>query len=338
MEEREYVGVDLHRRRSVIYRMDEAGNKLDCVRIENDPLRFAEEVAKAPTGSDVVVEATYAWYWAVDLLQDMGYVVHLAHPRGNDWGKRRVKNDERDARDLADLLRLGRLAESWIAPPEHRELRELVRFRAKLSNLRTGLKAQVHAVMAKNGVLPCRNDMWGIGGAAQLDALELPEPYEHRIEVLRDLVIAYDREISALDRKIHLRLRDDRGYNAVQAIYGVGRVFAAVFVAEIGDVSRFRSAEALCCWAGLTPIHHESDTKVVRGRITKQGSKLVRWAALEAVARYHGGEALKASYHQIAERRGKKRAQVAIARKVLTLVYYGLRDGEIRCLRDRVAA
>ncbi len=114
--EREYVGIDLHRRRSVIYRMDGEGNKLDCVRIDNDPLRFAEEVSKVTPGTHVVVEATYGWYWAVDLLQDMGYVVHLAHPRGNDWGKRRVKNDERDARDLADLLRLGRLAESWIGP------------------------------------------------------------------------------------------------------------------------------------------------------------------------------------------------------------------------------
>jgi transposase len=301
-------------------------------------MRFAEEVAKAPAGSDVVIEATYGWYWAADLLRDMGFVVHLAHPRGNDWGKRRVKNDERDARDLADLLRLGRLAESWIAPEATRELRELVRFRAKLSNLRTGLKAQTHAVMAKNGVLPTRGDMWGPGGASQFDALELPDAYEHRIEVLRDLVIAYDREIVSLDRKIHLALREDRGYNAVQAIYGVGRVFAAVFVAEIGDVGRFRSAEALCSWAGLTPLHRESDTKVARGRITKQGSKLVRWAATEAVARYHGGEQLKGSFHEIAERRGKKRAQVAIARKILTLVYYGLRDGEIRCLRDREAA
>src|SRR5215207_1816510 len=66
-------------------------------------------------------------------------------------GNRRVKNDERDARDLADLLRLGRLAEAWIAPPATRELRELVRYRAKLVALRSGLKAQVHAVMAKKG-------------------------------------------------------------------------------------------------------------------------------------------------------------------------------------------
>jgi len=335
---REYVGIDLHRRRSVIYRMNAAGKKLDCVRIDNDPWRLAEEVSKAGPGAEVVVEATYGWYWAVDLLRELGVGVHLAHPQGNDWGKRRVKNDERDARDLADLLRLGRLAEAWIAPPRTRELRELVRFRAKLSNLRTGLKAQAHAVMAKNGVLPCRGDMWGPGGTAQFDALELPDAYENRLGVLRDLIAVYDREIAVLDRDIHIALRADRGYQAVQAIYGVGRVFAAVFVAEIGDVSRFRSAEALCSWAGLTPLHRESDTKVTRGRITKQGSKLVRWAALEAVVRYHGGDHLKASFHQIAERRGKKKAQVAVARKVLTLVYYGLRDGEIRCLRTPEAA
>ena len=148
----------------------------------------------------------------------------------------------------------------------------------------------------------------------------------------------YDEEIERLDRTIHSMCKDDPGYQAVQAIYGVGRVFAAVFVAEIGDVQRFDSPEALCSWAGLTPIHRESDGKVHRGRITKQGSRLVRWAAIEAVARYHGGDAFTDKFHAIAERRGKTKANVAIARKVLTLVYYGLRDGEIRCLAELVEA
>jgi transposase len=335
---KEYVGIDLHRRRSVIYRMDEAGEKIDSVRVDNEPSRFAREVGAAPAGSDVIVEATYGWYWAVDLLKEMGYRVHLANPHGNDWGHRRVKNDERDARDLADLLRLGRLAEAWIAPPETRELREMVRFRLKMSNLRTGLKAQVHAVMAKNGVLPCRNDMWGPSGNAQLDSLELPAAYCNRIAVLRDLVEVYEREIGFLDRDIHLTLRGDAGYNAIQAIYGVGPVFAAVFVAEIGDVRRFDSPKALCSWAGLTPKHRESDTHVHRGSITKQGSRIVRWAAIEAVARYHGGATFQHRFEEIAERRGTTKANVAIARRVLTLVFYGLRDGEIRCLADHEVA
>ena len=101
-----------------------------------------------------MIEATYGWYWIVDWLQEQGATVHLANPSGLNWGQRRVKNDERDATDLIDMLRLGRLPEAWIAPPATRELRELVRYRAKLVALRSGLKAQVHAVMAKEGVLP----------------------------------------------------------------------------------------------------------------------------------------------------------------------------------------
>jgi len=110
-------------------------------------------------------------------------------------------------------------------------------------------------------------------------------------------------------------------------------VLAALFVVEIGDVHRFPNPEALCSWAGVTPKHRESDVKVNRGRITKQGSALVRWGAIEAISGgRHGGPKLKADYQRIAARRGRKVARVAVARKLLTLVYFGLRDGEIRCL------
>jgi len=336
--ERRYVGIDLHRRRSVIFIMNGDGEKQSCVRITNEPVRLLEEVAKAGDDAEVVIEATYGWYWAVDVLQENGFNVHLAHPAGNDWGKRRVKNDERDARDLADLLRLGRLAEAWIAPKPVRELRELVRYRAKLVQLRTGLKAQVHAVMAKEGVLPHYTEMFGIAGNAQLDAMQLAASYTNRVESLRDTIAHYDRDVAMLERCIHQQLRHDRGLQAIQAIPGVGPTIAAIFVAEIGDVSRFRNAEALTSWAGLAPRHRESDTKVVRGPITKAGSKLVRWAAIEAVSGRRGGTKLRADFDAIAARRGKYKARAAVARKLLTLVFYGLRDGEIRCLTTEQAA
>jgi transposase len=335
--ERRYVGIDLHRRRSVIFIMNSEGEKQSCVRIGNEPLRLLEEVSKAGDDAEVVIEATYGWYWAVDVLQDSGFNVHLAHPAGNDWGKRRVKNDERDARDLADLLRLGRLAEAWIAPKPVRELRELVRYRAKLVQLRTGLKAQVHAVMAKEGVLPQLGEMFGPGGNKQLDAMDLADNYTNRVESLRDTIAHYDRDVAMLERCIHQQLRHDRGYQAIQAIPGVGPTIAAIFVAEIGDIHRFRNAEALTSWAGLAPRHRESDTKVVRGPITKAGSKLVRWAAIEAVSGRRGGTKLRRDFDAIAVRRGKYKARAAVARKLLTLVFYGLRDSEIRCLTDEAA-
>ena len=143
----------------------------------------------------------------------------------------------------------------------------------------------------------------------------------------------YDSEIARLDPVIHDRLRDDAGYRAVQQLSGVGRVFGAVFTAEIGNVHRFGKPEQLCCWAGLTPRYRQSDHNVQRGSISKQGSVLVRWAAIEAVARYRGGAPIKDAYQRIAQRRGNKIARVAAARRLLTLVFYGLRDGEIRCLQ-----
>ena len=89
-----YVGIELHRRRSVVYTMDADGEWLDCVRIANDALGLLEQVSRAGNDCEVVIEATYGWYWAVDLFQDAGFSVHLSHPSGNDWGNRRVKNDE----------------------------------------------------------------------------------------------------------------------------------------------------------------------------------------------------------------------------------------------------
>lgn len=136
-----------------------------------------------------------------------------------------------------------------------------------------------------------------------------------------------------LEREIHIQLKDDHGYNAIQQIPGVGHTIAAIFVAEIGDVNRFSSPQRLCSWAGLTPKHFESDTKVIRGRVTKQGSRLVRWAAIEAVSKNHCKTRLKSDYQRISARRGKQKARTAVARKLLIYVYYGLRDGVIHSLR-----
>jgi len=236
------------------------------------------------------------------------------------------------------MLRLGRLAEGWIAPPEVRELREVVRYRFRLVSQRSSCKAQVHGVMAKNGILPALGDMWGQGGSAQLDSLKLPRAYATRLSSLRDLIAFLDNEIDILDRYLHNQLKDDPGYRAILQVDGIGKVIGAIFVAEIGDVSRFSGPKQLCSWAGLTPRHRESDAKIRRGPITKQGCPLVRWAAIEAVTKQRGGPKLRADYLRILEHAGKFKARVAVARKLMTLVYYGLRDGEIRCLETHKAA
>jgi transposase len=330
---RQYVGIDLHRRRSVIVRMTAEGERLGpAKRIINEPWELASQVASWGESPEVVLEATYGWYWAADVLAEAGANVHLAHPLGvKGFAYRRVKNDELDARDLADLLRMGRLPQAWIAPPEVRGLREQVRHRCKLVALRSGLKAQAHAVLAKQGVQVPMSDLFGVAGTKLLDELGLDAPFQARVLSLRRLIDAYTFEIDILAKRLTAGLKPHRGFQAIQAIPGVGPVLAAVFVAEIGDVHRFPGPQQLSSWAGMTPRHRESDTKVHRGRITKQGNRLVRWAAVEAVQRLHGGT-IGATRARLTNKRGANIAKVAAARKLLTLVYYGLRDGKIRCL------
>jgi transposase len=333
------VGIDLHRRRSVIVRMTETGERLGSTRIDNDPMVLAVEIAKAGEHPQVVLEATYGWYWAVDVLRDAGADVHLAHPLGvKGFAYRRVKNDVRDASDLADLLRMGRLPEGWIAPPAVRELRELVRHRAKLVAWRSGLKASVHAVLAKQGLHLEVSDLFGVGGRQLLATAPLDAAYRLRVNALLRLIDAIDFEIRAVAGPLRVGLAEHRGFRAVQAVPGVGPVLAAIFVAEIGDVHRFASPAHLASWAGLTPRHRESDTVVRRGPITKQGSTLVRWAAVEAAQGARNAGWLEQTRARIAERRGRNIATVAVARKLLSYVYYGLRDGHIRALQPAKAA
>jgi transposase len=233
------------------------------VRISNDPEYLRAVMARAGEHPEVVLEATYGWYWAADTLAELGAHVHLARPLGvKMFSYRRVKNDQRDAADLADLLRMGRLPEAWIVPSACRELRGWVRHRAKLVGLRSGLKCQVHAVLAAAGVPVPMSDLFGERGQRLLATAALAAESRARIDSLLRLITAMDVEIELFADLVAGRLRAHPGYLAIQAIPGVGPILAAVFVAEIGEVTRFARPAQLASWAGLTPKHHESATTV----------------------------------------------------------------------------
>jgi transposase len=253
---RQVVGMDLHRRRSVLVRMSEDGRRLGVARITNSPAELVREIAKAGRSPRVVLEGTYGWYWAADTLAAAGAEVHLAHPLGvKAFSYRRVKNDERDAADLADLLRMGRLPEAWIAPAE---VRELARYRCRLVGLRTSCRNQVHGVLGKLGIPVTCTDVFGAAGSAWLDQLRLPQPYAGKVTSLRQLADELTTEITMVSEVIAGLLAGHRGYQVIQQLPGISPVLAAVIVAEIGEVTRFRNAAQLCSWAGLTPRHREA--------------------------------------------------------------------------------
>jgi transposase len=165
-----------------------------------------------------------------------------------------------------------------------------------------------------------------------LDGLDLPAPFAARIASLRRMMDSLDFEVDLFAGLVRGRLAGDPAYLAVQTVPGVGPILGAVFVAEIGDVSRFATAGQLASWAGLTPKHHESDTHVHRGRITKQGSRLVRWAAVESVQILPTTTAVGQLRERVAARRGRNIGVVAAARRQLEYVFYALRDHHVRAL------
>jgi transposase len=141
------------------------------------------------------------------------------------------------------------------------------------------------------------------------------------------LIADFDREIDALAHEIDRRAKHDPRVDVLRQIYGVGRYLGMLIVAEIGEIERFPSARHLCAWAGLTPTVRSSDAKARLGHISHQGSAALRWALVEAAQKAcQGGGPLRQDFERIAKRRGRKIAKVAVARKILTLCYYGLRE------------
>jgi transposase len=168
----------------------------------------------------------------------------------------------------------------------------------------------------------------------------LRQPYCWKVASLRQLTGWLSSEIAVLEQVTAELLAGHDGYRAVQELPGIGPVLGAVIVAEIGDITRFGHPARLCSQSGLTPRHYESDTTVVRGRITKQGSPVLRWALVEADPAHPGRHPVHQARDAIIARRGiqaRNIAKVAAARKLLTYVFYAMRDGHVRTLDTQAA-
>ena len=190
-----YVAMDVHRKRSQIAVVDAAGDEQRNRNVPNDPVKLVAILGVLPPGTPVAFEAVYGW--------------HLVHPsRCKAIASARLKNDKVDARTLAQLLRADLLPEAWIAPPEIRDLRALLRHRASLVRLATGLKNRVHAVLADRGISP-PSSLWATPGRAWLAALELPPTPRAIIEDCCGVLDALARPIARLEGEIAALAKPD---------------------------------------------------------------------------------------------------------------------------------
>lgn len=323
-----HVGVDLHKRMSQIAVLAEDG-ELRQHRFPNDPARLETFFADLPVQTPVAIEASGTWWWLVDLLERLGHLPVLSHPKETKAiASARLKNDKVDAARLALLLRGELLPTVWIPPIALREARELVRHRISLVWLRSAVRNRLLGMLARRNLQPTRTKRWLTQrGQHELRALPLtPSPATIRDDCLT-LLPVLDGQIHRLDQELFQRWGDDPRVQRLTTIPGIGPFIAIVLVLELGDIRRFPSAKHVASYIGLTPRIRASADRLRAGRITKEGNRLLRWVLVLAAtqaARRPGP--LRAGFRAIQQRRGQKTARVALARRLAELVYHCWKD------------
>jgi transposase len=321
-----YVGIDVHRKRSQVAVVTGDGTVELNKNVVNGSEPMLRLIGDLPPGTPVAFEAAFGWGWLAQLLEDYGFEAHLVHPlRCKAIASARLKNDKVDAAILAQLLRADLLPEAWIAPPEVRQLRALLRHRAGLVRLGTQQRNRIHAVVADFGYDRSGGYLSG-PGRGWLAGLELPAASR---EIVTDCLAVIDGLAPLIDRidgGLRQHAKADPRIKVLTTLPGVGQFTALVMLAEIGDITRFGSARKLASWAGLTPTVRGSDRTVRHGHISKQGSAWLRWVLNQAAQTAKRSPEFAPAYSAIAQRRGKKIATIAISRKLLTRAWHLLAD------------
>jgi transposase len=275
----------------------------------------------------VGIEATGYALWFHELMQRLGHALLVGEAAPiRAMVVRKTKTDRRDAQHLLDLLKHDRFPTVWIPDPPTRDLRALVTRRLRLVRMRTMIKNGLHAI-ALNRRLTLGRSLLTQRGLAQLRALVLPVHTAHRRDESLELLAWLDLRIDALDAQIAEAAGADPRARLLLTHPGVGTLTALTTVLILGPATRFPYSTHVVSYVGLAPALHASADTYRPGQITKQGSRLIRWVLGQAAplaARIDPD--LKRLYLTLLHRRGRSKANVAIARTLLIRLYILRRD------------
>jgi transposase len=272
------------------------------------------------------------------------------------------KTDVKDSEWIADLLQHGLLRGSFVPPPEIQDLRDLTRYRAQLTQERSGVANRIQKLLEEANIKlgSVASDVMGTSGQQMLRAIiegetdperlakmarrrmrsKIPElslalegkVRDHHRDMLRRLMRHWSflgEEIASLDKEIRSRMRPfEKAVALWQTIPGINELTAWNLVAEIGvNMHQFPSPHHLASWAGLCPGNNESAGKRKSGR-TRYGAPWLKRALCQAAwaASHTKDTYFSALYRRLAARRGKKRAIIAVAHSLLIVIYCMLKQ------------
>jgi transposase len=331
----EYGAIDLHKRRSQIRIVTEAGAVVLERRIDTTRAALAAVFAERPP-LPVLLESSTESEWVAQYLEELGHPVIVADPNyAAMYGtrSRKVKTDKRDVAALAEACRTGTYRRAHRASAAARALRQRLRVRRQLVRQRSGLISLLRALVRQEGLgLPSGS---ADGVLTRLGALTLPAPLAAALAPLREVLQQLTRTLATLDDELHTRAVGDPVTQRLMSAPGVGPVVALTFQAVLDTPARFGGdAARASAFLGLVPQEHSSGECRRTGAITKAGPGDMRALLVQASwvvwrGKRGPGTALRTWAHGLAARRGRQVAIVALARRLSRILLALWRDGTV---------
>jgi len=328
-----FAGIDMHSSTSTGSIKDEKGNPVRVLKVDTSKegikqLFFGLKNKKIKA----VFEASRNWPYYARLLKPYCNEIVMAHPlKVRAIASARIKTDTIDSDILSDLLRANLIPESYMPSLEIVELRELLRYRAKMSRLRANLKIRIRGILSREGKKCELSDVTTKRARLWLNNIVLNDLNRRELDYLIGLVDNLSGELKNLDQTIEKEQYKYPEVEILKSIIGISTYSALLILAEIADFSRFSSAEKLAAYAGIVPSTYQSSQVCHHGKITRQGSNWLRWILTQcthASIKSRKSHKLKRFFLRIAKRRGKQKAIIATARKMLTIIWHLLNKNE----------
>ena len=326
-----YCGIDLHSNNSVVIVSDDEDRIVLQKRLANDlgQIRAVLEPYRSELVG-VVVESTYNWYWLVDGLMDAGYRVHLAHPSAiRKYEGLKHSGDVADAAYLAQLLRLGLLAEGYIYPREQRGVRDLARKRMQLVRYRTAQILSIENILIRQTGARMKGEAVKRLTATQVDGFALAPDVALAMEANRAVSQALGQQIEALERRLKERVSLRAEYRLLQTMPGVGEILATTIMLETGCIDRFAQVGNFSSYCRCVDSLRESNGRKKGEGNTKNGNKYLAWAFIEAANfALRCCPQAKSFYERKKNKSNRVLALKALAHKLARACYHILRNQE----------
>ncbi len=338
-----YIGIDLAKRESQVAVLDANGVQIESKRFATTRESFLAMAGELRDGDLAALEVTTNSTAIARLIRDNSPArVIVSNPiKTKTIAQAKIKTDKIDARVLAELARVGYLPEVWLPDEDTEALRQFISDRTSLVRRRTECKNTIHSVLHRNMVRQERSDLFGTTGRRWLEAIirgegvktPVPELDRMRIGSLLNEIDRIDAMVADLESVIAsyvaLRPRLKEQMDRLLSITGVNLVVASCLIGTIGDISRFADKKKLAAYFGVVPSTYQSGDTSRHGRITKQGRAEARWLIIEAaeILRRSPGP-MRSLYSRIQRKRNHNVAVVAVARKLVELVFHLLTNEE----------